>query len=169
MALADAVQFRTEALDAEGVLRYRRMKTKELAVVPLPDHVAALLRNIPLERDTKDPAQPFRSRVALQSDARRWAHRLEAVFALAGITEVRTEAGRVRKPHAHMLRDTMAVWHLRHGASVHTVAKMLGHSKITTTEKAYLPYVKELQDSMIADARRSLAQAAPKPSRAGRK
>ena len=62
----------------------------------------------------------------------------------------------MRKPHVKMLRDTFAVWHLRHGASLHTVAKMVGHAKTATTEKAYLPWVKELEQAHIADARKSL-------------
>src|SRR5438309_2223060 len=61
MALIDAVQYRPEMVDADGVLRYRRQKTGELATVPLPAHVIALLRDIPLERDSVGPTMPFRS------------------------------------------------------------------------------------------------------------
>ena len=165
MALIDAIQFRPEMLDAEGVLRYRRQKTGVLATVPLPPHVVVLLRDIPLERDSVGSAMPFRTKdTAIASDTRKAEHRLQALFNLAGIKEVTTEQGRTRKPHPHMLRDTFAVWHLRHGARIHTVAKMLGHSKTTTTEKAYLPWVKELEEAHIADARRSLAHVAPKAS-----
>src|SRR5206468_7373080 len=123
MALTDAVQFRPEQV-TDGVLRYRRQKTEELATVPLPDHVLALLNDIPLERDSTGPQQPFRTNAALSSDTATWSRRLQTLFRLAGITEVKTDH-RVRKPHAHMLRDTFAVWHLRHGAKIHTVAKML--------------------------------------------
>lgn len=173
MAMVDAIQFRTDMIDDAGVLRYRRTKTKELAVVPLPDHVqhgccvtpvVSMLREVPAEKDTADASQPFRNKATLQMDAKRWTNRLDAIFKLAGIAEVRTEGGRVRKPHPHMFRDTFAVWHLRHGAGIHTVSKMLGHGAITTTERAYLPFIQELQDSMIADARKSLAHAAVLPS-----
>jgi integrase len=90
------------------------------------------------------------------SDTARWHRRVTKVFDLAGIKKVRTELGRMRDPHPHMLRDTFAVWHLRHGARLHTVSKMLGHAKTTTTEQSYLPWVKELDEAHIADARRSL-------------
>ena len=56
------------------------------------------------------------------------------VFELSGIKEGKNELGRTRKPHPHMLRDTSAVWHLRHGSRLHVVSKMVGHAKTSTTE-----------------------------------
>lgn len=156
MALVDAVQFRPDWVSDDGVLRYRRQKSGEVAIVPLPAHVVKLVRAVPLERDSTNPAQPFRTGAALMSDTAKWHRRVTKVFDLAGIKKVRTELGRMRDPHPHMLRDTFAVWHLRHGARLHTVSKMLGHAKTTTTEKSYLPWVKELDDAHIADARLSL-------------
>ena len=163
MSLIDAVQYRPELVDAEGVLRYRRQKTGELATVQLPLHVVALLRNVPLEFDSVGAGMPFRMKdYSAHSDTITWRKRLIKLFALAGIKEVRTELGNVRKPHPHMLRDTFAVWNLRHDASLHEVAKMLGHSNTATTEKSYLPWVKELETAHIAHAREILKQAAPK-------
>lgn len=157
MAIVDAVLFRPDSVGTDGVLRYRRQKSDELAIVPLPDHVLQLLKDIPLERDSIGPEQPFRTNVLLASDTARWAHRIGELFELAGITEVRTGVETVRKPHVHMLRDTFAVWHLRHGTHLHTVSKMLGHAKTATTERSYLPWVKELETAHIADARRAFA------------
>ena len=162
MALVDAVQWRPESVDAHGVLRYRRQKTGELATVPLPEHLLVLLRGVPLENGATE-SQPFRMTSNLTSDCRRWQHRLDRLFELAGINEVRTERGTTRKPHPHMLRDSFAVWHLRHGAQIRTVAKMLGHSNTRTTEKSYLPWCSELEAAHLADARQSLAAATPKP------
>jgi integrase len=163
MDLTDAVQYRPESIDKDGVLRYRRQKTKQLATVPLPEHLIVLLRDIPLERDSVGSSQPFRQTdCTVNSDTRTWARRLETLFALAGIAEVRTDQ-RTRTPHAKMLRDTFAVSHLRHGAKLHTVAKMLGHARTATTEQAYLPWVKELEQAHFEDARKSLAQPTPKP------
>ena len=159
MALIDGIQFTPELVSDDGVLRYRRQKSKELAVVPLPKHLLKLLHKIPLERDSVGPAQPFRTKdTAVASDTRKWEHRLGNLFKLAGIHEVKTGIGTTRLPHPHMLRDTFAVWHLRHGARLHTVSKMLGHAKTITTERSYLPWVKELEDAHIEDARRSLAK-----------
>lgn len=166
MAIIDGTLYRPELVDADGVLRYRRHKSKVLATVPLPAHVVTLLRDVPLERDSVGTSQPFRSKdTALASDTATWSRRLMKVFELAGITEVKNEVGRARRPHAHMLRDTFAVWHLRHGSRLHVVSKMLGHAKTTTTERAYLPWVKELEEAHIAEARRTLEAAAPKQSK----
>lgn len=155
MAIVDVVLFRPDSV-VDGVLRYRRKKSGELATVPLPDHVLKLLKNIPLEKDSIGPEQPFHTNVLFNSDTARWSRRIDEVFRLAGISEMRTGVGNLRPPHPHMFRDSFAVWHLRHGAHLHTVSKMLGHAKTTTTERAYLPWVKELEDAHIADARRAL-------------
>ena len=168
MALSDAVQFRPELVDADGVVRYRRQKTSELATVQLPEHVVVLLRDIPLEQDSVGTAQPFRTNAKRASDTATWARRLQEIFKLAGITEVHTGSGKTRRPHAHMLRDTFAVWNLRHGASIYAVAKMLGHSDPTTTAKSYLPWVKELESATLSEGRKALAQGLPKPGKPGK-
>jgi integrase len=163
MALIDAVQYRPELVDADGVLRYRRQKSGILATVVLPPHLVALLRSVPLERDSVGLSTPFRMKdFTAHSDTVTWRKRLFVLFALAGIESVRTERGTVRKPHPHMLRDTFAVWHLRHGAKIHTISKMLGHSNTAITERAYLPWVKELEQAHIEDARKSLAHGTSK-------
>jgi integrase len=166
MAMIDAVQFRPELVDGDGVLQYRRQKTDILATVPLPEHLIIMLRDVPMERDSFGPSMPFRMKhYTAHSDTVTWRKRLFKLFDLAGIKSVRTEQGTMRRPHPHMLRDTFAVSHLRHGAKLHTVSKMLGHSKTTITEQAYLPWCSELKEAHIADARKSLAQATPKKSR----
>lgn len=162
MALIDAVQWRPALVDGEGVLRYRRQKTGELATVQLPEHVVVLLRDVPLERDSVGPVQPFRMRdFTPHSDTVTWRKRLQRLFALAGITEVTNELGKKRPPHPHQLRDTFAVWHLRHGVPLHALSKMLGHGNPLTTAKQYLPWVKELEDATVAAGRASLKNAVP--------
>ena len=163
MAPIDAVQFRPEWVDAEGVLRYRRQKTRELATVQLPEHVLALLRNVPLEHDSVGPDQPFRMKdFTPKADRITWTKRLLRLFELAGIKEVTNDLGRKRPPHVYMLRDTFAVWCLCNGVPLHAVAKMIGHSNPATTAKHYLPWVPELQAATIAEHRKALAAAKPK-------
>ncbi len=166
MSMIDAVQYRPELVDAEGVLRYRRQKTRVLATVQLPEHVIALLRSVPLEQYSVSADQPFRMKdFTPHSDTVTWRKRLMKLFTLAGIEEVRNELGKSRPAHPHMLRDTFAVWNLRHSVPLHSAAKMLGHSNPTITAKAYLPWVKELEQSTIAEARKALAKATPTASK----
>ena len=115
MDLIDAVRFRPESIDAEGVLRYRTPKDRPvLATVQLPARVITLLHHVPLERDSVGQDQPFRQKdVKPQSDTATWARRLESLFKLAEIREVKTGIGQTRKPHAKMFRDTFAVNKLR--------------------------------------------------------
>jgi integrase len=168
MALIDAVQYRPDLVDNEGVLRYRREKTGVLATVPLPEPLLALLRSVPLENDSVGAGHPFRMRdYTAHSDTVTWRKRLMKLFTLAGVAEATNELGKSRAPHPHMLRDTFAVWNLRQGVPLHSVSKMLGHSNPTITAKAYLPWVAELEASTIADGRRALAAA--KPETRGRK
>jgi integrase len=163
MAPIDAVQYRPEWVDDAGVLRYRRQKTTETATVQLPEHVITLLRSVPLERASVGPDQPFRMKdFEPKSDRVTWSKRLLRLFALAGIKEVRNEVGRVRPPHVYQFRDTFAVWNLRHSVPLHALAKMLGHSNPSTTARAYLPWVKELEDATIAAGRKALDAAKPK-------
>ncbi len=71
-----------------------------------------------------------------------------------------------------MFRDTFAVWYLSNGTRLRTVSKMLGHAKTETTEKAYLPWVRELHDAHIEDARgaqKNIAQVIAGRERKGRK
>ena len=153
--LVDVIQFRRQYVSEAGVFQYRRAKSSELAVIPLPQHVLALLRNLPSERESVE-GMPFRtSAVTLVGDSRKWQQRIRKLFELAKIDEVRTEI-RLRKPHIKMFRDTFAVWHLRHGASLRTVSRMLGHSTTNMTERHYLPFVKELFDTHVDDARKAL-------------
>lgn len=157
MALIDAVQFDPKTLDEAGVLRYKRAKTGTLATVPIPAHVTALLRNVPLGECSAE--QPFRRPgLTLPSAIHEWRRALQELFKQAGITEVQTEVG-TRQAHPHMLRDTCAVWYLRHGVKLHGVSKILGHSNPTITARAYLPFVKELETAHIDEVQEVLAAA----------
>jgi integrase len=161
MALIDAVEFHTKLVDREGVLRYKRKKTGTIATVKLPDHVMALLRSVPLEK-YNSPDQPFlRPGVDIDSCIQDWRLALQDLFAMAGVAEVKTDV-RTRPAHPHMLRDTCAVWYLRHGMSLYGVAKILGHSNPTITARAYLPFVKELEKAHIAENEEVLVAARPK-------
>ena len=155
MALVDAVLFDKKSVDDAGTLRYTRKKTGALATVPLPEHVQVLIRSLPA-------GQPFRDQGnQLPSNIQDWRKQLQELFKRAGIKTVQTDLG-PRAPHPHQLRDTCAVWYLRHGMGLHGVAKILGHANPMITAKHYLPFVSELEKAHIAEARAVLAAAKPK-------
>jgi integrase len=156
MDTIDAAKFRSDLVDDDGVLRYARQKTGENAVIPLPDHVVILLRDVPLAPDSLSPDEPFRTkRLSPEADARKWRSQLKLLFKSAGITSVKTDL-RVRDPGSKMLRDTFSVWHFRQGVPVESVAKMLGHKDIKMTIDAYRPWIKTLDDAHIAAVRKTM-------------
>ncbi|PYU58038.1 MAG: hypothetical protein DMG55_18035 [Acidobacteria bacterium] len=155
MALIDGVLFEHGLVDDNGVLSYKREKTGELATVKLPKHVVVLLRGL--------PPRPFRTAVALQTNLQQWRRKLQDLFGDAGITRVKTEVGE-RNAHPHMLRDTAAVWYLRHGLDIYGVSKILGHSNPMITAKHYAPFVEELKQAHIAKMDAVLEAAKPKTS-----
>jgi len=161
MALVDAVEFDRKTLGKDGVLRYTRKKTGTLATVKLPDHVVILLRDVPLDADNTQE-QPFlRKGIEPESSVHEWRLDLQGLFKRAGITSIKTDVGE-RPAHPHMLRDTCAVWYLRHGMSLHGVSKIMGHSNPTITAKHYLPFVKEMETAHIAENQGILDATRPK-------
>jgi integrase len=164
MDLIDAVQFRPAEQVRGDVLRYRRVKTGQSAAVPLPPHVLALLRSIPLKWNSVGAAMPFRTKGrSVAADIRKYHHRFTALFKKAKIESVVTAQGRVRKPFPKAFRHTCAVSHLIHGASLVAVASFLGHADPSTTAKYYLGFVPELENAVLAEGRKSMAAALPKP------
>jgi integrase len=171
MDIIDAVQFHPDQqIDSDGVLRYRRTKTKALAIIPLlPRHVD-LFRNIPTAPDVL-PDMPFRYRGnALKSDAHNWGRRCAKLFELAGIKTVSLQLadGRLleKSPNAKAFRHTFAVWALSTARMrLEVVSKMLGHKLVTTTEKHYLPWVQERDHGLIQEVREALAEPNVHPPR----
>jgi integrase len=152
MAIIDGVLFDT-SLVVNGVLKYNRQKTKkkkiEPAVVLLPSRVTSLLRGL--------HGKPFRrADCLLESDIQFWRLILQDLFKRAGVETAVTAQGKKRKCGPHMLRDTCAVWYLRHQIGGTTrnfeaVAKMLGHSSSATTKKYYAPFVEELENLHVEE------------------
>ena len=153
MDLIDAVKFSIDQVDAEGNLTYTRQKTGVQALIPLEERMRTLLRDIPAERDTVNPKQPFRTNAKIASDVRCWEHRLEGLFKLAKVTEVKTDKGNSKKPYPKLLRHTFAVGELKNHVPLKTVAMMLGHTSSATTEEHYLPFVPELRQHHIDTVR----------------
>jgi hypothetical protein len=163
MAIADIVCFSPRVnLTANNVLTYRRHKNRhkkdQIAVVLLDPAVAARLRAIPAEHGSL-PDQPLRFAGRSEDRARGiWRDRFQDLCNFAGITEIETEVGTVRRAHPHMLRDTFAIDAILRGVSLENVAKMLGHATIEMTQKAYLFWIAQRVDHCIEDQRLALAR-----------
>jgi site-specific recombinase XerD len=161
--ISDACKFSPAQLDANGVWRFERQKTKKLSIAKLPAHVVPMLKSL--------GDRPFLKGggLLLKSETREWQDRFQVVFAKAGITEMLTASGRTRRPHLHALRDTAAVSKLRQGVSINSVALMLGDT-IATVEKHYRPFCQELEQAHIAElAAAEQAEVAALPKRTIRK
>jgi integrase len=151
--------FRSDSIDADGVLRYHRQKTGVEAVIPLEPETLALLRTIPLDKDCM-PEMPFRRRdINMVADHKLWYVRLKELFAKAGVTEVRYKEV-VKAVSPKCLRHTFATAELAAGQDIPSVSKMLGHSTTAQTEKVYLPWVPQRDEAHIKKVREAQQKAA---------
>jgi integrase/recombinase XerD len=82
-----------------------------------------------------------------------WQESLKRLFILAGVPE----------GHAHRFRDTFSVGLLLAGVPIERVSILLGHQSVRITEKHYAPWVRERQEQLEADVRRTWQ--APEPKR----
>ena len=65
------------------------------------------------------------------------------------------EPTRIIDGYAHRFRDTFAVELLLAGVPMERVSMLLGHESIRTTEKHYTPWVRDRQEQLEADVRRT--------------
>lgn len=159
----DAVLFdpaRIRDLHIEGhtvsVYRYKRVKTKIEAVVPLTVEIAALLRSVPMLAENPS-SMPFRDpRLKLASDRNAWSLLVRHALKAAGVfwVELPTldDAGKPRRKQANckQFRHTFAVRQLRAGQRPEEVAKMLGHVNTDMVRKHYAPWVEEMDQAHIS-------------------
>jgi hypothetical protein len=114
------------------------------AHIPLPVDVVGLLQAV------KRPNGYFfwsgESRKSSVADT--WRKRLARVFKASGI----------KGGHPHRFRDTFAVELLLAGVPVERVSIRLGHSSTRITEKHYAPWVRDRQEQLEADVRRTWQQ-----------
>ncbi|HXM95764.1 MAG TPA: site-specific integrase [Candidatus Dormibacteraeota bacterium] len=111
-------------------------KRKKRVLLPIPQE---LLFALEAERDRRKPGleEPVLLHPATHDPltVKRVYERMKALGRRAGVANV----------HPHRFRDTFAVDMLAKGASPYDVAKLLGDT-VSTIEKHYAPFVKELRD-----------------------
>jgi integrase len=160
MGIVDIVNFDpADSVDAQSnILTYRRHKTRVVAAVLLPAEVAARLRAIPAEQGSL-ARQPLRfAGMTEETNKSLWRDRFQKLCFKAGITEIKTEVGTVRKPHPHMLRDTCAIHAIENGATSNEIAQMLGHTSSQMTEKSYVFWTQKRTAASIENQRATLAR-----------
>jgi integrase len=176
--LVDAVNFEPERIKdmvVDGVtfpvFRYNRVKNGVLAVIPLPDDVAAILRKVPAVPKSAE-GMPFRMEGTHQrSGPSIWSHRIRLLLKEAGVHEVslpgKDKKGRARtkKANVKQFRHTFAVQQLRAGVRPEQVAKMLGHVDTTMIRKHYAPWVEELDTAHVRMIVETRTGDSAKPSR----
>lgn len=139
-----------------SVYRYKRVKTKVEAVVPLSADVTAALRSVPKLAENP-PAVPFRDpRLKLVSDRNAWSLRIRQALKTANVKWVELptldDHGRPKRKQANckQFRHTFAVRQLRAGQRPEEVAKMLGHVNTDMVRKHYAPWVEEMDQAHIS-------------------
>ena len=156
--LFDPARIRDFNIDGRSVhvYRYKRVKTKVEAVVPLSAEITTLLRSVP-RLSENPPSMPFRDpRLQLVSDRNSWSFLVRRALKLATVLWVELptvdEQGQRRRKRANckQFRHTFAVRQLRAGQRPEEVAKMLGHVNTDMVRKHYAPWVEEMDQAHIS-------------------
>lgn len=146
LSILDAVTLERQRLEGNRLLLYRH-KTKVPVFVPLPPDLVTLLQGLP----NSNPRYFFWSGNGDPHTAKKgWQRSLRRLFKTVSL---KTEDGRLRRSHPHMLRDTFAVELLLAGVPLDQVSLLLAHSSIRVTEKHYAPFVKARQQQLEASVR----------------
>ncbi len=141
LRIQDAVTLERDRI-TDGKLFLYTAKTGTAVYCPLPPTVVQALESLPAG---KYFFWTGRSRPA--SAAGTWQRILRRLFELT----------RILHGHAHRFRDTFAVELLLAGVPMERVSMLLGHESIRTTEKHYTPWVRDRQEQLEADVRRTWA------------
>jgi integrase len=144
LRIRDAVTLECGRL-VENKLMLYQAKTGTPVFVPLPPHVADLLRSIPPGLKP-NPNYFFWSGNGLpKTFVANWQRAYRRLFKVA---DLRKPDGTPKRCHCHMFRDTFAVEMLLAGVPIDQVSILLGHASVRVTEKHYSPWVRARQDQL---------------------
>jgi integrase/recombinase XerD len=138
LRIGDAVTLDIARIE-DGSLFLRTEKKKTRIRVPLTPETLAALQACPRP-------YPFWSGTSTRKSViGNWQRAMKKLFKLAG----------VKGGHPHRWRHTFACELLLSGASLKSVAQILGHKSERITEKHYGSWVKEKQEKLEAEVRKS--------------
>ncbi|MFC5861849.1 site-specific integrase [Acidicapsa dinghuensis] len=144
LRIRDAVTLECARL-VENKLMLYQAKTGTPVFVPLPPHVADLLRSIPPGLKP-NPNYFFWSGNGLpKTFVANWQRAYRRLFKVA---DLHKPDGTSKRSHCHMFRDTFAVEMLLAGVPIDQVSILLGHASVRVTEKHYSPWVRARQDQL---------------------
>jgi len=144
LRIRDAVTLECGRL-VENKLMLYQAKTGTPVFVPLPPHVADLLRSIPPGLKP-NPNYFFWSGNGLpKTFVANWQRAYRRLFKVANLSK---PDGTPKRCHCHMFRDTFAVEMLLGGVPIDQVSILLGHASVRVTEKHYSPWVRARQDQL---------------------
>lgn len=141
LRIGDAVRLPRDRIVDDKLFLYTQ-KTGVPVRVPLPEFVVTELNSV---RSASQRYYFWSGTSDKDGVARNYMRYLAKLFHLAGI----------KNGHSHQLRDTFAVSLLLEGVRIERVSVLLGHSSVRITEKHYAPWVKERQEQLEADVRRT--------------
>jgi integrase/recombinase XerD len=144
LRIGDAVSCSVERL-SDGKLRLYTQKTGTHVHCPLPEFVVRELDSIPKR---SEHYWFWTGNCKLKTAVSDWQGRLQTLFDDAEVSD----------GHAHRFRDTFAVELLLAGVPLERVSILLGHTSIKITEKHYSPWIRERQEQVEADVRRTWAK-----------
>lgn len=138
LRVSDAIQYNPLKLirGEQGLWVYSYQMTKHKRFTACPFYEVFITHKlkewIELNRsEWRSIDLPFRSKHSLHADYVRIYNKMQSIGKAAGISDCRP----------HRLRDTFAVRCLLKGMSVDDVSRLLGHSSVTMTERAYAAWV----------------------------
>jgi integrase/recombinase XerD len=140
MRIGDGVKLSAEQLSGNRLFLYTQ-KTGVAVRCILPDFVVR-----EPDRAPRSSERYFfwTGKSKLHSAIGKWQRRLQRLFKLAGV-----EGG-----HAHRFRDTFSTALLQAGVPLDRVSVLLGHRKVSVTEKHYAAWVRERQEQLETDLKR---------------
>lgn len=113
--------------------------------VILPDHVVAVLHDLPSRPDVHPDYFFWSGKSKYKSLTGRWQRKLHRLNDYLSLVD---DQGKPMAFHSHQLRDTFAVMQLLNGTSMEDLSQMLSHSSVKITEKYYSPWVPERQTAL---------------------
>jgi integrase len=150
LRIRDAVTLSRERIDDKGNLFLHTAKTGVPVKLPLPSTVVEALSGVV---GTSSQYFFWTGESKPKSAVGDWQRSLRKLFRLASIPN----------GHPHRFRHTFAARLLQAGAGLESVARLLGHQSTRITEKYYASWIKERQEQLEADVRRTWSLRPPLP------